>query len=174
MRVLRKQQTTYAAALSVPCGSLFRAWRPTHFLNEPFAALSQLLRHCKRYCPWGRRLKHPAWGRVVQWISATSSAFFTVSHQNGFSSSIQSASNLSLVRIRYLYADSIYRALCTKFPRSEGLGSGARAKTLVGHLQLSLYTTTPKKIALFFGGVDFIEDFWLPNSVALCCQRKHT
>ena len=54
---------------------------------------------------------------------------FTVSHQNGFSSSIQSASNLSLVRIRYLYADSIYRALRTKFPQSEGLGSGAGGKS---------------------------------------------
>jgi hypothetical protein len=44
---------------------------------------------------------------VVQWNSATSYAFFTVSHQNGFISSIQSASNLHLVRITYLYEYSV-------------------------------------------------------------------
>ncbi len=67
-------------------------------------------------------LQHPAVSRVVRWISATSSAFFTVSHQNGFSSSIQSASNLCLVRIRYLYADSVLNAVYADFLRSEGLG----------------------------------------------------
>jgi hypothetical protein len=46
---LRKQQTVYTATLSTLCGVLFRAWRPTHFLIEPNVALSQLLRHCKRY-----------------------------------------------------------------------------------------------------------------------------
>ena len=46
---LRKQQTVYTATLSAPCGVLFRAWLPTHFLNKPNVALSQLLRHCKRY-----------------------------------------------------------------------------------------------------------------------------
>ena len=46
---LRKLQTVYTATLSAPCGVLFRAWRPTHFLNKPNAALSQLLIHCKRY-----------------------------------------------------------------------------------------------------------------------------
>jgi len=30
---LRKQQTVYAATLSVPCGVLLRAWRPTHFFK---------------------------------------------------------------------------------------------------------------------------------------------
>ena len=45
--------------------------------------------------------------RLVRWISATSYAFFTVSHQNGFSSSFQSASNLLLVRITYLYGHSV-------------------------------------------------------------------
>lgn len=29
---LRKQQTVYTATLSAPCGVLFLAWRPTHFL----------------------------------------------------------------------------------------------------------------------------------------------
>ncbi len=29
---LRKQQTVYTATLSVLCGVLFLAWRPTHFL----------------------------------------------------------------------------------------------------------------------------------------------
>ena len=46
---LRKQQTVYTATLSAPCGVLFRAWLPTHFLNKPNVALSQLLSHCKRY-----------------------------------------------------------------------------------------------------------------------------
>jgi len=46
---LRKQQTVYTATLSALCGVLFRAWLPTHFLNKPNVALSQLLRHCKRY-----------------------------------------------------------------------------------------------------------------------------
>ena len=46
---LRKLQTVYTATLSAPCGVLFRAWRPTHFLIEPNVALSQLLSHCKRY-----------------------------------------------------------------------------------------------------------------------------
>jgi len=46
---LRKQQTVYAATLSVLCGVLFLAWLPTHFLNKPNVALSQLFRHCKRY-----------------------------------------------------------------------------------------------------------------------------
>jgi hypothetical protein len=46
---LRKQQTVYTATLSAPCGVLSLAWRPTHFLNKPNVALSQLLSHCKRY-----------------------------------------------------------------------------------------------------------------------------
>ena len=31
VRVKRKQQTAYAATLSVPCGVLFRAWLPLTF-----------------------------------------------------------------------------------------------------------------------------------------------
>jgi len=55
----------------------------------------QLLRHCKRYGHKGAAFKASRHhSGVVQWISATSYAFFTVTHQNGFSSTIQSACNL--------------------------------------------------------------------------------
>ena len=62
---LRKQQTVYAATLSTLCGVLFLAWRPTHFLIKPNVALSQLLRHCKRYNPWGCRFKQPLRGSAM-------------------------------------------------------------------------------------------------------------
>ena len=51
---------------------------------------------------------------IVLWSNATSSVFFTVSHQNGFSSSIQSASNLHLVSnhnfrcLRYLCSQTVF------------------------------------------------------------------
>ncbi len=57
---LRKQQTVYAATLSVLCGVLLRAWRPTHFFKlervSSFLPLISALQishpsQCKRYSP---------------------------------------------------------------------------------------------------------------------------
>mgnify|MGYP006170901773 CR=1 FL=1 len=76
----------------------------------------QLLRHCKRYGHKGAAFKASRHhSGVVQWISATSYAFFTVTHQNGFSSSIQLASNLHLVCIKYLYERDAYVRFWRRF-----------------------------------------------------------
>jgi hypothetical protein len=50
VRVLTQAQTAYAAASSVLCGVLALGKRGIPLtLIEPFVALSQLFRHCKRY-----------------------------------------------------------------------------------------------------------------------------
>ena len=98
--------------LSVLCGFL---WRPISLYLKPKTVSSykskllQTLFHC-----WSR-LMQPAISRLVQYPSATSYTFFTVSHQNGFSSSIQSASNLHLVCITYLYPYSVLKRLSCNF-----------------------------------------------------------
>lgn len=117
---------------------------------------------------------HPASRRVVQSPDATSSAYFTVSHQNGLSISIQSARNLDLVCISYLYAHPVFSALHAFFLGSAGLGSDRERCALVGRCRVSCDTTPPKKITVSFGIVDFIEDFSAVFQVALLRLRKHT
>ena len=111
---LRKQQTAYTAAIvsalwvnsferGVPLTfKFFHLWK-----NVQLSKTLQTLLSLKvvSSIPVG----------VVQWLSATSYTFFTVSHQNGFSSSIQSASNLDLVCITYLYRYSVLKRLSCNF-----------------------------------------------------------
>jgi glycerophosphoryl diester phosphodiesterase len=112
VRVLTQAQTAYAAASSVLCGVLALGKRGIPLtLIEPFVAHfypSKLLQTL--FQSWSR-LMHPASRRVVQSPDATSSAYFTVSHQNGLSISIQSARNLDLVCISYLYERPVFSVL---------------------------------------------------------------
>ena len=61
--------------------------------------------------------------------------------------SIQSASNLLLVRISYLYGHSVLLRLSCFFWKFEESSSWIGTKTLVGHLKLSIKTTHQRKLA---------------------------
>lgn len=113
---LRKHQSPYVAELCALWGTCnASAVFPLTFKNiYSTKPMQTLFPKRSRLCiPFG----------VVQRPNATSSAFFTVSHQNGFSSSIQSASNLDLVCISYLCRSQFFSVLCAFFEHSEGLGS---------------------------------------------------
>ena len=129
---LRKQQTAYVAAVSVPCWvlGLLQAWVPTH-LSVVFAYNSNYSVHRKRYYRRGVSFKHPALGQgcAMKRITSNAIAYRHTSERISQHSNIRRA-NLYLVCIKYLCTKGNTRRFSSKSVSNGSTTSTTRIQAL--------------------------------------------
>jgi hypothetical protein len=84
------------------------------------------------------------------------------------------ASSLDLVRISYLYEHSVLEGLCSDLPCIRCTATQTPQPSPCRADLQDAYRYKPKKTALFFGAIDFIEQFVARSPVVLYRQRIHT